>query len=128
MLLFLICSTKRLKFSILICFQPLILISIRMPLPRVERVCSVAVHVYVSQQNLMLCGNCINQILEEYNIKNSFQYFKYFPWVQQNLFLWHTGLHFYVIYSADWTKADLVNNLLGSCWPLNYTRVDNTKT
>lgn len=47
-----------------------------MPLPRVESISSVVVHIHASQQNLMLCGDCMNQtILEEYYIKNSFEYF-----------------------------------------------------
>lgn len=108
-----------LEFSILVCFLPLTVTSIRMLLPRVERICSVVVHFRASQQNLMLCRGFMNQtILEEYYIKNSFECFKYFPWQQQNLFLWHSGLHFHVIYSADWIKADLINNFLCSCWPL----------
>lgn len=117
-----------LEFSILVCFQPLILTSIRMPLPRVERICSVVVHVHASQLNLMLCGDCINKILKEYYIKNSFECFKRFLWLLQNVFLWHSGLHFDSVYFADWTKADLINNFIGSCWPLNYIRLDNIKT
>lgn len=52
------------------------------------------------------------KILEEYYIKNSFECFKYFPLLQQNLFLWHSRLHFHVIYSAGWTKANLINDFL----------------
>lgn len=96
-----------------------------MLLPGVEKICSVVVHIPASQQNLMF-GDVAWTILEEYYIKNSFECFTYIPWLQENLFLWHSALHFHIIYSADWTKADLINNFLCSCWPLNYTGVDNT--